>query len=62
MFESYEHIYDPLESVRCLQMIVDIMAQRPRLNMEASFYQDSYDSEIKVLHEKHALFSSLIEL
>ena len=23
LLESYEHIYDPLESVRCLQMIVD---------------------------------------
>ena len=26
LLESYEHIYDPLESVRCLQMIVDSMA------------------------------------
>lgn len=43
-------------------MIVDTMAHRPRLNMEASFYQDSYDSEIKVLKEKHLLFSNLIEL
>lgn len=38
LFESYEHIYDPLESVRSLQMIVDTMAHRPRLNMEASYY------------------------
>jgi hypothetical protein len=62
LLEAYEHIYDPLESVRCLQMIVDIMAQRPRLNMEASFYSDAYDSEIKVLEEKHRFFSDLIEL
>ena len=26
LMESYEHVYDPLESVRCLQMIVDVMA------------------------------------
>ena len=45
LLESYEHIYDPLESVRCLQMIVDEIAKRPRINMEASFYSDSYDCE-----------------
>lgn len=38
------------------------MAQRPRLNMEASFYSDAYDSEIKVLEEKQRFFSDLIEL
>jgi hypothetical protein len=30
--------------------------------MEASFYSDAYDSEIKVLEEKHRFFSDLIEL
>lgn len=62
LLESYEHIYDPLQSVRSLQMIVDIMAQRPRMNMDASFYSDSYDCEIKVLNEKFNFFSGVIEL
>ena len=62
LLESYEHIYDPLESVRCLQMIVDAMAQRPRINMEASFYSDSYDSENLLLDEKIRFFNNLIDL
>ena len=62
LLESYEHIYDPLESVRCLQMIVDAMATRPRINTEASMYSDSYDCEIKLLQEKTKFFSDLIAL
>ena len=31
--KAFEHITDPLEHVRTLQMVVDIMAQRPRINM-----------------------------
>ena len=49
LLESYEHIYDPLESVRALQMIVDVMAQRPRINLEASLYTDSYEAETRLL-------------
>ena len=62
LLESYEHIYDPLESVRCLQMIVDTMAQRPRINTEASFYTDSYESECLLLDEKIKFFSNLTDL
>ena len=45
-----------------MQMIVDVMAQRPRLNMDASMYSDSYDSEIKVLEEKVKFFTTVTEL
>ena len=62
LLTAYEHIYDPLESVRCLQMIVDLMGQRPRLNMEASFYSDSYDCETKLLQEKQKFYHDLIDL
>jgi len=44
--QAYEHIYDPLESLRVLQIIVDLIAERPRLNLEATMFSDSYDSEI----------------
>lgn len=47
--EVYEHTYDPLESMRILQIIVDLTVARPRLNMEASMYCESYLSEIEVL-------------
>ena len=62
LLEVYEHIYDPLESVRCLQMIVDTMAHRPRINMEASMYNDSYDCETKLMVEKEAFFSDVVRL
>ena len=62
LLESYEHIYDPLESVRSLQMIVDVMAQRPRINMEASLYTDSYEAEIRLLQEKLRFYEDFISL
>lgn len=40
--EVYEHTYDPLESLRVLQVIADVIVARPRLNMEASMYCESY--------------------
>lgn len=43
-------------------MIADTMALRPRINMEASLYSDSYDSEIKLLQEKQKFFSDLTDL
>jgi hypothetical protein len=47
--QTYEHTCDPLENVRIMQVIVDIMAQRPRFNTDASLYNESYEAEIKVL-------------
>ena len=38
------------------------MATRPRLNTEASMYNDSYDAETKLLQEKTKFFSDLIML
>ena len=42
LMEVYEHTYDPLESVRVLQIIADTMAIRPRVNLDATYFQDSY--------------------
>ena len=55
--EAYEHICDPLESMRVLQMIVDLIAERPRLNTEASMYTESYDSEIMLMNAKANLYT-----
>lgn len=60
--EAYEHIYDPLESMRVLQMIVDLIAERPRLNMEATMYSESYESEIQLLQAKASLFSGFLTM
>jgi hypothetical protein len=51
--ETYEHLADPLEQQRLIQVVVDLMAQRPRLNLDASYFQDSYDTE-KTCLQKHA--------
>ena len=60
--EAYEHTSDPLESVRILQMIVDIMAHRPRLNLEASMYTESYESETNLLTAKRKFFREFVKL
>lgn len=61
MLEAYENIYDPLDSVRTLQQIVDLMALRPRLNFDAFSYAESYDSEIEVLKQKRMLIEDIID-
>lgn len=43
-------------------MIVDLMSARPRLNMDASLYNDSYESEIKLLDEKFKFFNSFMSM
>ena len=47
--EAYEHTCDPLESVRIIQMIADTMAQRPRIDLEANYFEESYRSEIDLV-------------
>ena len=44
--EAYEHITDPLEQQRLMQIITDLMARRPRLNLQATYFIDSYTAEI----------------
>jgi hypothetical protein len=52
LLEAYNHVCDPLESVRLLQMIVDTMALRPRVNLEAQYFRDSYIAEREVMRER----------
>jgi len=47
--ECYEHITDPLEQQKLMQVITDIMARRPRLNLNANYFLDAYDAEIQCL-------------
>jgi len=43
-------------------MIVDLISERPRLNMEASMYVESYDSEIELLRQKGLLFTEFVSM
>ena len=47
--ECYEHISDILEQQRIIQIIIDEMAKRPRINLKATHFKDSYITEIKCL-------------
>ena len=62
LMEAYEHIYDPLESSRMLQAIVDVMAIRPRIHTDARMYVDSYKIETQVMKEKTLLFQEFMTL
>lgn len=60
--EAYEHCHDPLELVRLTQVIADLMAQRPRLNVEGGYFVDSYRNEVQTLNEKTELLRELIDM
>ena len=62
LLSVYEHTCDPLESIRVLQIIVDTMALRPRINLDASYFKDSYVAEIKVLKERLALYQEVLQV
>ena len=49
--ECYEHVTDPLEQQRLMYIITDIMARRPRLNLNANYFVDAYDAEINCLQK-----------
>lgn len=44
--ECYEHVCDPLEQQKLMQLITDLMSRRPRLNLNANYFMDAYDAEI----------------
>lgn len=62
LLEVFEHTIDPLESVRHMQCIVDVMALRPRLNLESTLYKESYECEIQGLIQKRLFFTEFVEL
>lgn len=62
LLDVYENTCDPLESVRLIQIISDTMAVRPRINTEANYFKDSYDSEKEVILQKFELFSEVLDI
>jgi len=60
--EVYEHTCDPLESVRIIQIVADTMALRPRVDLEATYFRDSYTSEIEVLKQKLLLYREVLDV
>jgi len=44
-----------------MQIITDIMARRPRFNLQASYFVDSYKAELDLLDKEHELISMLLD-
>jgi len=60
--ECYEHTCDSLEQQRIIQVIIDIMAKRPRINLSANNFEDSYLSEIKLFETHTRLVREFIKM
>ena len=59
--ECYEHIVDPLEQQRLMQVITDLVARRPRLNLQANYFQDAYEAEFMCLDNQLELLKVIIK-
>jgi len=59
LMESYENTVDIVEQQRFVQIIVDIMAKRPRLNTDATHFIDSYKSEIEYFNNMRTFLNEL---
>jgi hypothetical protein len=44
-----------------MQIVTDIMARRPRLNLQACYFLDSYAAELALLDKEHELISMLVD-
>jgi hypothetical protein len=58
--ECYEHICDPLEQQRIMQVITDIMARRPRIDLHAGYFRDSYTAENECLDAQFELLKIVL--
>eukprot|EP00163_Fabomonas_tropica_P027994 TRINITY_DN5572_c0_g1_i1.p1 TRINITY_DN5572_c0_g1~~TRINITY_DN5572_c0_g1_i1.p1 ORF type:complete len:2221 (+),score=691.16 TRINITY_DN5572_c0_g1_i1:420-7082(+) len=63
--EAYEHTLDPVEQERLRKVIVSLIHQRPRVDLEAQYFSESYASELVGLELHYKLLrqvmTSLIE-
>lgn len=62
--ETYEHVIDPVpgtgEMERFIQLVTDIMAERPRLNLDSNSFEDSYKLEIEILEKKIEILQNIV--
>lgn len=58
--ECYEHTVDTLEQQQIIQIIIDLMARRPRINLQANHFNDSYTCEIQLLQTQTKLVKEFI--
>lgn len=58
--EAYEHVCDPVEQHRLIKIIIDLIARRPRLNMDSFYFRDSYKAEIDCIDNNIKLLDVMI--
>lgn len=59
--EIYEHIVDPADRHAVAQRIVDIMAYRPRLDLDAPYFAESYASATAAFEERARLLRTVLD-
>lgn len=59
--EIYEHTVDPPERWDLSQRIIDVMATRPRLDLESEYFTESYAASICVLQSRAGLLRQLLQ-
>ena len=60
--ECYEHACDSLEQQRLIQIIIDLMAKRPRMNFAATHFKDSYRAEIDAFNAQTSIMKEFIRM
>ena len=60
--ECYDHTCDTLEQQRLVQIVVDLMALRPRMNLAANHFKDSYRAEIDSLETQTQIMREFIRM
>ncbi|CDW82479.1 UNKNOWN [Stylonychia lemnae] len=60
--ECFEHTTDTLEQQRMVQVIIDLMALRPKLNLNGLHFKDSYRAEIENFQLQKQLIREVIRM
>ena len=60
--ECYDHTCDTLEQQRLIQIVVELMARRPRMNLAANHFKDSYRAEIDALETQAQIMKEFIRM
>merc|ERR1719174_1520222 len=58
--EIYEHTSDPLEKQDLSQRMTDVMAVRPRLDLNEAYFTDTYAVSISVFEARTSLLRQLL--
>ena len=61
--DAFEHICDPIEQFRLMQVITDVIGQRPKLDLNDAFYfRESYIAETDSVKTHGKLIKDIVQL